>query len=299
MILRIVTIATILANLPLGANAQDPLADLLPDLNVPAFGAKIVEVSKVGKDFFKATNTELLHPKTGVIVSYVEANGPAADAQIQKLDIITHVHNRTTRTEDEFSSAISELEIGKKYSVTVFRQIELRGKVTWKKDTVKVEPVSLRDVYLNALRQEKDEVTDDASYKHHDTTKFVNNQSEFYCYFTSTKSAKPKLRLNIQYVANEWLFIRRIIIKADDKTFTLDGLGLRDIERDNGDGKVWEWHDRPVGIKEREMLNAVANAKRVILRCEGEQYQKDRELSDAEKRRVFTVLIAYRIMSAE
>lgn len=299
MIIRLFAIAYVFAILPFPLNAQDPLTDPLPNLDVPAFGTRVLEVSKLEKDFFKATNTELQHPKAGVIVTYVEANGPAANAQLQRLDIITYVHNKTTRTEDEYSSAISDLEPRKKYNVTFFRQIEFRGKVTWKKGNVKIEPAVLRDVYLNALRQETDAVTDVTTYKHRDTTKFINNQSEFYCFIASDKSMKPRLGLRIQHVADEWLFIRRIIIKADDKTFTLDGIGIRDVERDNGDGKVWEWLDRPVGIKEREMLKAVANAKRVILRCEGEKYQKDRELSDAETRRVFTVLFASRIMGGE
>jgi len=107
------------------------------------------------------------------------------------------------------------------------------------------------------------------------------------------------LRLQVQYVADDWLFIRSFVIKADDATFTLNVPGLRDVERDNSAGKIWEWHDRTVGAQEQEMLNAMAKSNRVVLRCEGTKYQKDRELSDSEIQRIRTVLTAFKILGGE
>lgn len=296
---RLVSVISVILILVTAASAQNALTDPLPDLSVAALGVSAVEVSNVGKEFFKATNTESQHPKSGVVVRDVVANSPAAKAQIQKFDIITHVHNKLIKTEEDYSSTIRELEIGKKYNVTFFRQIDVRGKVTWRKGSVKVELVALRDMYLNAMRQEVDKVTDITCYKPQHSSRFVNDRSDFYCCVLSPKGEKPQLRLHFQYVAEEWLFIRRVVIKADDKSFTLDDFGFSGIKTDNGNGKVWEWHDRPVGVKEREMLNAIATASRVIVRYEGSKYHHDRDLSVAEVERIFTALIAYRIMSEQ
>lgn len=289
MIARILTLtATIL-----GSAVFARAADELPDLNGPALGVKVVALADT-KDAFKEDKIEL-PTKIGVILVHVEPHGPAANAKLQRMDVVTNVNRKAIKTADEFKATVSSLTIGKEYEVAGYRASEVRGKITWKKGTVKVSPVSVRDVYLNAMREKTDEVRGTTSYTHRDSSEFVNSHSDFYAYFVQGKSGIPSLRLQIQYVADDWLFIKRFTIKADEQTFTLTPTGLRDVERGNKGGKIWEWHDRAVGAPEREMLNAIATAKKVILRCEGNQYQKDRELSDSEVNRIRTVLMAYQI----
>ena len=293
MIHRIVAIAGFLLFIGIRARAEDEL----PDLDATAFGVKIVALSDM-KDAFKEEKIEL-PTKIGVILVHVEPHGPAANAKLHRMDVITNVNKKAIRTAEEFKTAVTALTVGKEYEVAGYRALDVRGKVTWKKGTVKITPVTVRDVFIGALRKKTDDVRDLTSYTHLDTTEFVNTRSEFYCYFVSAKSAKPTLRLQIQYVAEDWLFIRRFTIKADDASFTITPTGIRDVERDNSGGKIWEWHDRPVGAKERELLDAIVKAKRVILRCEGDKYQKDRDLSDGEIHRIKTILTAYRIMGGE
>lgn len=287
----------ILANLLVVSAISVFAADDLPDLDAPALGVKVVALADI-KDNFKDEKIEL-PTKIGVILVHVEPHGPAADAKLQRMDVITNVNKKAIRTADEFKAAVAALTIGKDYEVAGYRALEVRGKITWKKGTVKLSPVAVRDVFINAMREKKDEVRGITSYTHRDTPEFVNARSELYCYFVTGKSGKPALRLQIQYVADDWLFIRSFVIKADDATFTLNAPGLRDVERDNSAGKIWEWHDRAVGAQEREMLNAIAKSKRVILRCEGKQYQKDRELTDSEVQRIRTVLTAFKILGGE
>ncbi len=156
----------------------------------------------------------------------------------------------------------------------------------------------MRDIFLSALREKHDEVRGTNTYMHRDTTDFVNTRSEVYCYYVKG-DGEPTLRMQIQYVADDWLFIRRFIIKADDETFAVEPDRLRGMERDNGDGKIWEWHDRPVSETEMKMLTAMTKAKRVILRCEGDQYKKDRDVSPEEISRIQSVLVAYQIVKAD
>lgn len=279
------------------ATVHSSQADDLPDLDTPALGVKVVAVADA-LDAFKDDKIEL-PTKIGVILVHVESHGPAANASLRRMDVVTRVNRQLMRTTEDFTTAVSLLTIGKEYVVEGYRATDVRGKISWTKGKVKVSPVSLRDVFVNAMREKKDDVSGITSYRHRDTTEFVNSRSEVYCYFLTSTAAKPSLRFHVQYVADDWLFIKRFTLKADEETFTLNVAGIRDVERDNSGGKIWEWHDRPVGSTERRMLNVIAKSKRVLLRCEGDQYKKDRELSDTELDRIRTVLIAYQIMGGE
>ena len=290
MILRLVTLVIAILVMTLRANAQDPLKDPLSDLDAPHLGLRVADMMAV-------VDKRDTRPKTGAMVVHAETTDPSGHLEIA--DIIIRVHDKLIANTKDFSAAVSQLEIGKKYNVVFFRVAENRGKTTWSKGTVKIMAVTRRYAYLNALKKRSDAVTGTTFYEHVGTTKYVNDRSEFYCYFAINKMEKPQLRFHIQRVAEDWLFIRRIIIKADEQTFTFEDSDLPDVERDHNDMKTWEWLDKPVGKKEREMLIAVANARDVILRCEGLKHQKDRVIYKPELNRIFTVLYACRIMDEE
>jgi len=276
------------------SNGPSVADELLGDLENPAVGVRVEALSD-SRDRLKKIDVKT-PTGVGVFVVDVVPHSPAANAQIGLANILTHVNGKSVRTVDEFKSAVSETAIGKECRIAGYRPIEVRGKVIWKKGTVTITPVSARNVYLGVLRKEVDDVRSTTSYSHLDSPKFVNTQSDLSCYFAATNAGTPTLRLKIQYVADEWLFIRKFTIKADDKTFTLSGEG---IERDNGSGNIWEWYNKPVGPSERKLLDAIGSADSVTLRYEGDQYVKDRVLSDEEIARVRHVLLAYQIMGGK
>lgn len=78
------------------------------------------------------------------------------------------------------------------------------------------------------------------------------------------------LRLKLQYYGDDWLFVRSVTIKADEKIYEL---GRLSFERDHSSGSVWEWIDMPV--KDHQMLTALMTAKKVIIRFDGKQYYDD------------------------
>lgn len=270
-------------------------ADDLSGFDAPGLGVEVISIVEA-EDKFKEEKIEL-PTKNGLILLHVEPNGPAANAKLQRMDIVTNVNKKAVKSTDEFKDVVSSLTIGKEVEVTGYRALLAQGKLRWKKGSVKVSPCSMRDVVINALRVKTDEIRGTSSFTHSDSTEFVNSQSELYAYIVKSASGVHVLRLHIQYVAKDWLFIKRFNIKADEQVFTLTAEGIRDVERDNGSSKVWEWHDRPVGEAEKKMLVAICQAKKVLLRCEGNQYQSDRRLSDPEIHRIRTVLNAYRIMA--
>jgi hypothetical protein len=267
------------------------------NLDDPALGVEVRTASEI-KDILKEKAVEP-PTKLGVFVNHIEPYSPAARAKVQLTDIITHVNKKPVQNTDEFIAAVSELSIGKEYELGGYSLVQTGNKFRWKKGTVKITPVSKRDVFLNALRKTTDTVREVASYQHIDSQVYVNTRSDFYAYIVTSADVKPTLKLRIQYVANDWLFIRGYTIKADESAFTIKADGIRDVERDNSGGKIWEWHDLPVGDRELEMIKVIIRADRVILRCEGDKYVKDRLLSDAEVRRLGTVLTAFQIMKKE
>lgn len=101
-------------------------------------------------------------------------------------------------------------------------------------------------------------------------------------------AASYPLRMKIQYYSDDWLFVRSVIVKADDQTFEL---GLMDFERDNSGGSVWEWSDEQV--KNFTFLEATLAAKKVIVRFNGRQYYDDFILPESQKAAMRDVLLAW------
>ncbi|WP_141589489.1 hypothetical protein [Myxococcus sp. AB056] len=150
---------------------------------------------------------------------------------------------------------------------------------------------------VRALRKSDDDVRGITFFEHKDSARHLFSRSEIHAYFAVAKDSAPSLRMRIQYKSDDWLFIERYIIKADDRTFRIDP-NFGAIERDHGSGTIWEWYDVPVRDSEREILNTLAHAKKVTLRHEGKQYYKDRIISPAERKRIAEVLTAYEAILA-
>lgn len=115
-------------------------------------------------------------------------------------------------------------------------------------------------------------------------------------YFGSDKgnTAGYPLRLKLQYYGDDWLFVRSVTVKADDKVYEL---GKLDFERDNSSGSVWEWIDMPV--KDHEMLNHWMTAKRVVVRFNGDQYNDDFTLPRSQQTQLREVYQAWKVMGGK
>lgn len=115
-------------------------------------------------------------------------------------------------------------------------------------------------------------------------------------YFGTSKNsvANYPLRMKINYYGDDWLFVRSVTVKADDKVYEL---GRLDFERDNGSGSVWEWVDLPV--KDFDLVNHLMTAKRVIVRFEGNQYYKDFTLPQKQQMQMREVYKAWTLMGGK
>jgi hypothetical protein len=145
------------------------------------------------------------------------------------------------------------------------------------------------DRLKKAMRKSVDDMKNQTWYYAPTTTKFIDRNS-FHLYM-GEKEGQVWLRFRIQYAADDWLFIKRYIVKVDSSIYNV--IPASAVETDNGAGLIWETFDEGVTPEYMEMLREIVSAKTVKLRCEGSQYYRDRVLSASEKKAIGQVLDLY------
>lgn len=140
---------------------------------------------------------------------------------------------------------------------------------------------------LSNMTKEHDDITNITWYRDKSSPKYANANG-FYLYFS-----KDTLRLNIQYYADDWLFIEKVIIKTDTTTHTIKPK----FERDNSSGKIWEWADLYVDKSGMAIIEDIINSSNVKIRYEGSKYYKDITLSEKQKKALKDTLLAFKNIS--
>jgi len=140
---------------------------------------------------------------------------------------------------------------------------------------------------LSNMTKEHDEITNITWYRDKSSPKYTNANA-FYLYFS-----KDNLRLKIQYHADDWLFINKVIIKTDKEMHVL----TPNFERDNAYGKIWEWADLYVDKSGMAIIEDIINSNDVKIRYEGSKYRKDITLSEKQKKALKDTLLAFKNIS--
>lgn len=142
------------------------------------------------------------------------------------------------------------------------------------------------------MRKKYDDMNGTTWYRDRTSPQYVNYNG-FFATIGDDETSKPWLRLKIQYVADDWLFIEKYIINVDGKTYTITEEKYGEIETDNGGGEIWEWLNRSVDSDEYEIIKAVASGKNVKIRFVGKQYYKDKTITNKQKLALRNVIDAY------
>lgn len=124
---------------------------------------------------------------------------------------------------------------------------------------------------LTKMQKEEDKLTGKVTYIDKSSPKYVN-QNGFFLRIIKSKNEPPRLILDTQYFADDWLFIERFLVVADGKSFEFNG----EFKRDNGGGDIWEWNFRIPETQELEMIKAVIASKQATIRFFGQHYHKDK-----------------------
>lgn len=151
---------------------------------------------------------------------------------------------------------------------------------------------------LSAMRKTHDDIREIDFYTDRSTPDGHFRGKRVYAYLTVPKGSRPSLRLVIRYQSDEWLFVRSYTFKVDGRIFEIVP-ERSEIQRDNAAYLgVWEWLDTYAGVREEQLLEALAVAKSATLRYNGDQYYSDRAISQGELAAIRRVLDARQVLSA-
>jgi hypothetical protein len=157
--------------------------------------------------------------------------------------------------------------------------------VTSKVDTAKVRQLK------SWARFKKDEFKGTVWVEPKDRPEY-RNQNSIYCYFSQEGNDVGNFRLVIQYAGDEWLFIKKYDFLIDGKPYSLLPTN---VERDNSE-TVWEWTDEAIGFADADLIEALAGAKTVKVRFEGQQYYKEKIISPSQIKSIKNMLGLYTAM---
>ena len=275
--------------------AQDiPIPEGLDD---PVIGIGVIDAD-AAKDMLKQAKREL-PTKLGVIIIRVEKYGPAGKSGLAPLDVVTHVNKVPIKTVDEFKKNVSELKPGEKYEFGGYRTLVTpNGKATWKKGSTGLKVMTRREMIFGSMTVQKDDFKDITFHRHADSPAPEDHGKAFFAYIVEPKGKPPYLRLKIQYVGAEWIFVNKYSIKNGDSTVSFSP-DYNSVARNvlKGEG-IEENYDCVVDDKIKPILTDVATKPGSVLRFEGKNSFSDYKIPAEEAARLEKVLTVFAIMTA-
>jgi len=165
------------------------------------------------------------------------------------------------------------------------------------KNTAKIDSVKIKELE-KFFRKQKDEFSNTGNtwYKPKSAPQYTNRNG-LYCYFQTENGVPSNLRFRLQYHSDDWLFLSKVQFSIDGKAF--DYIPM-DTETDNGDGgKIWEWFDQSVSESDKELINALANAKSAKMKLIGRQYYDIKTISQDQINNIKRTLELYEAMGGK
>jgi hypothetical protein len=155
-----------------------------------------------------------------------------------------------------------------------------KEKVESFKQTVSVDSSKIKDLE-KYFRKRKDEFSNSNKtwYEPKNAPQYTNRNG-IYLYFQTEDGIPSNLRFRLQYYADDWLFFSRVQFSIDGKAYDYIP---SNTETDSGDGGyIWEWFDESVSSSDRELINALANAKTAKMKLIGTQYYDIKTISQEQ-----------------
>ena len=150
-----------------------------------------------------------------------------------------------------------------------------------KKDSIKrAQKATLFKELSKDFYKKKDDYSDSYWMLPNNYPKFINvNKVCCYIDFNSNDNTPNSLHFKLCYTSEDWLFIRNVKFNCDGKVFTYIP---DEVNRDN-DSSIWEWFDERVTAENEPLFQAIANASKVKMKINGDQYYDERVLSNKER----------------
>lgn len=193
----------------------------------------------------------------------------------------------------EREKAIEEQVFSMKNSVQG-ANINKKGRSEELKQTVKIDSIKIKELRpFFRVRKDEFSTTGKTWYKPKIAPAYIN-MNGLYCYFQTENDRPSNLRFSLQYYSDDWLFFKKVQFSIDGKAYEYIPINT---ETDSGDdGHIWEWFDVGVAESDKELLNALANAKSAKMKLIGRQYYNIKTISREQIKGIKRTLELYRAM---
>jgi len=204
-----------------------------------------------------------------------------------KVEYIVNNHFGSPQTNDA-KELLSEI------SIAIEKQKEEQRLAEEKAKKEKEKEIALATKNMHIKLNEYTEIT---WYQDKSSPRYVNRNG-FFLQFGKYKSGSlTSLRLNIQYHAEDWLFIKTYNFVVDGKTYSIFP---DDVETDSGyGGKIWEWYEVPLNLNTYNLIKDIVNSKVAKIRFNGSQYYDERTISSKQKKALKNVLTVYEVLGGK
>lgn len=124
---------------------------------------------------------------------------------------------------------------------------------------------------------------------HHRSEPRYRNCTHSYMYFQMVEDTATNLRIVVQYAANDWLFIKRMIFNIDGENYDFIP---QEMEKDNYT-TIWEWCDESCSYH-LSLVEALYSAKEVKIRYIGSQYHSDKVMPSSQLKAIQETIDYYK-----
>lgn len=200
--------------------------------------------------------------------------------------------NRTQREKE-----IEEQIFSMKNRIQDAVDINKKEKTEEFKQTAKIDSAKIKEL-KKFFRVRKDEFsTTGKTWYEPKSAPSYTNRNGLYCYFQTENDIPSNLRFRMQYYSDDWLFFSKVQFSIDGKAYEYVPM---DTETDSGDGgHIWEWFDESVSESDKELMNALANAKSAKMKLIGRQYFDVRNISQDQIKGIKRTLELYQAMGGK
>ncbi|GAB6931565.1 hypothetical protein JCM10914A_55620 [Paenibacillus sp. JCM 10914] len=237
--------------------------------------------------------------KNGPDKLLAEANSHFASDDIKKLtktyETISKKHPGSEE-EKKINELVTELQtkLDKKAAEEKIATEKLAAEEKAAAEKLAAEEKARREQASSSMRKNTDEVTGTTIYKDKTSPQYINDNGFNMFFATAEGSDIPVLYVRFQYTGDNWLFIDNYTLRVDDQVYTVNP-SYSEVNRDNQVGGVWEYYDTLVTGELYDIINAVINSNKTVIRSQGERYQ-DRTVTAQEKKALQNVLDAFKAM---
>ncbi|WP_459213035.1 tetratricopeptide repeat protein [Aquimarina rhabdastrellae] len=128
------------------------------------------------------------------------------------------------------------------------------------------------------------------------TSPKFNNENGFYAYLGKKEKHKPWLGFAINHFSKKWLFIERIEITADGKSFIIEEEKPGEFKANEENDGNREWIDRIIKKDQMELFNTIAKSKSAKLKFIGKNASTTKTITTAQKKAFANILELYKMM---